>query len=174
MLKLHLEAVSPFRLAFERLMTIPGVSERTAAVILAEIGPDMQQFPDAPHLLSWACLCPRLDITGGRRQSTRIRVGGNWLKTTLVQAAWAAVRKKDHYLRSQFYRLRARRGPKKAIIAVAASMLTAAYHILKNQTDYRDLGPDYFNHLDRTRHTTRLVRQLARLGYSVELKPAAA
>jgi transposase len=168
------EAVSPFRPAFERLMTIPGVSERTAAVILAEIGPDMKPFPDAPHLLSWACLCPRLDITGGRRQSTRIRVGGNWLKTTLVQAAWAAVRKKDHYLRSQFYRLRARRGPKKAIIAVAASMLTAAYHILKNQMDYRDLGPDYFNHLDRTRLTTRLVRQLAKLGYSVELKPAAA
>jgi transposase IS116/IS110/IS902 family protein len=100
----------------------------------------MSRFPSAAHLISWACICPRSDESAGKRCSTRIRKGSPWLKTTLVQAAWAAVNKKDSYLRAQFHRVKARRGAKKAIIAVAASILTAIYHMLKHGTTYRDLG----------------------------------
>ncbi|MGH2362918.1 MAG: IS110 family transposase, partial [bacterium] len=122
------DMLGPFRDAVERLITIPGVSEHTAEVILAEIGFDMSRFPSAGHLLSWAGLVPRLDESAGKRRSTRIRKGAPWLKPVLVQCAFAAARKKNSYLQAQFYRLKARRGAKKAAIAVAASMLTAAYH----------------------------------------------
>ena len=101
---------------------------------------DMSRFKTPGHLVSWAGLFPRNDESAGKRRSTRLRHGGNWLKTTLVQCAWAAVRVKGGYLQAQFHRLRARRGAKKAILAVAASMLTAAWHMLRNQTDWHDLG----------------------------------
>jgi transposase len=118
------EALAPFRAAVSLLMTMPGVSETAAAVILGEIGDDMSKFPNTGHLLSWAGLCPRLDESAGKRRSTRIRQGAPWLKTTLVQIAWPAARKKHSYFQAQFLRLKSRRGPKKAIVAVAASMLT--------------------------------------------------
>ncbi|WP_421024846.1 transposase [Paraburkholderia sp. A1RO-5L] len=102
------------------------ISDVTAQVILAEVGADMTRLPDAPHLISWAGLCPRNDESAGKRRSTRVRKGGTWLKTSLVSAAWAAVRVQNSYLHAQFLRIKARRGPKKAILAVAASMLTAA------------------------------------------------
>jgi hypothetical protein len=98
----------------------------------------MKRFPADSNLISWAGLCPRLDESVGKPQSTRIRKGAQWLKTTLVNAAWAAVKTKGSYLQAQFQRLRARRGPKKAIIAVAASMLTAAYYILRDDVPYKD------------------------------------
>ena len=120
------EVLRPFREAAERLTTIPGVSETVARVLVAEIGVDMTRFPGPGHLVSWAGLCPRLDESAGKRRSTRIRHATPWLKTTLVQAAWAATRKNGSYLQTQFRRLKGRRGPKKAIVAVAASMLTAA------------------------------------------------
>ena len=100
----------------------------------------MGRFPSAGHLLSWAGLCPRQDESAGKRRSTRLKKGAPWLKTALVQAAWAAVRKKHSYLNAQFQRLRSRRGPRKAICAVAASMLTAAYHMLGDGTFYADPG----------------------------------
>jgi transposase len=155
------------------LTTMPGVGDFVAQVIVGEIGTDMRRFPTAGHLISWAGLCPRSDESAGKRRSQRIRHGAPWLKTTLVQAAWSATRRKDSYHRAQFLRLKSRRGPKKAIVAVAASMLTAAYHMLRDGTSFQDLGADHFDRTDRARAVTRLRRRLEALGYSVELRPAA-
>ena len=154
------EVLRPFREAADRLQTIPGVSETVARVLVAEIGVDMAQFPTAGHLVSWAGLCPRLDESAGKRRSTRIRHATPWLKTTLVQAAWAATRKNGSYLQAQFHRLKGRRGPKKAIVAVAASMLTAAYFMLRDEKDYHDLGGRYLSDRDKQRVTQRLLRRL--------------
>jgi transposase len=166
-------ALAPFQAAVQRLITMPGVSHTVARVIVAEVGLDMTRFPTAGHLVSWAGLCPRLHESAGKRLSTRTRPGAPWLKTTLVQAAWAAVRAKQTYLRAQFLRLKSRRGPKKAILAVAASMLTASYHILKNGVAYRDLGADHFDRRDKAKLARRLIRRLHDLGLSVEIRPAA-
>jgi transposase len=156
------------------LSTMPGISEVTAHVIVAEIGVDMTRFPSDAHLRSWAGLCPRNDESAGKRRSTRVRKGAPWLKTTLVSAAWAAVRTKDSYLQAQFHRLRARRGAKKAILAIAASMLTAAYHMLKNAVEYKDLGSGHFARRDRHKIIQRLVRRINELGCEVQLIPRAA
>jgi transposase len=166
------EAMTPFRAAVVRLTTMPGVSDTTARVLIAEIGDDMTRFPTAGHLVSWAGLCPRLDVSAGKRHSTRIRHATPWLKTTLIQAAWAATRKKDSYLRAQFLRLKSRRGPKKAIVAVAASMLTAVYYMLHNGVDYHDLGGRHFTDRDKHETTQRLLRRLRDLGVEVEVKVA--
>jgi transposase len=166
--------LAPFRTAVELVSTIPGVNTLSAEVIVSEIGLDMGRFPTVGHLLSWAGLVPRNDQSAGKRRSTRLRQGAQWLKTTLVQCAWAAKNKKGSYLQAQFHRLRSRRGPQKAICAVAASILTAVYHMLKDGTAYEDLGPDHFNRRSKTTHSQRLVRQLQRLGYVVEIKPIAA
>jgi transposase len=122
----------------------PGIKNLSAQVIVSEIGIDMSRFPSAAHLISWACICPRNDESAGKRRSTRVRKGANWLKATLVRCALAAAKEKGSYLQAQFYRLKARRGPKKAIMAVVASILTAIYHMLKDGTMYQDLGCDHF------------------------------
>jgi len=166
--------LGPFRAAVGLLTTIPGVGALAAQVIVSEIGLDMCRFPTAGHLLSWAGMCPRHDESAGKRRSTRLRKGAAWLKTTLVQCAWAASRKKASYLQAQFHRLRGRRGPKKAIGAVAASILTAAYHMLKDGTVYQDLGPDHFTQRSREVQARRFIRRLANLGYAVEITPLAA
>ena len=165
--------LEPFRAKAERLKTMPGVSDVVAQVIVAEIGTDMSRFPTAGHLISWAGLCPRNDESAGKRRSTRLRQGAPWLKTTLVQAAWAAARCKSGYLPAQFLRIKSRRGSKKAVIAVAASMLNAAYYMLRDDVDYRDLGSAYFDLVDRTKAATRLVKRLTNLGFTVEIKDAA-
>ena len=162
----------PFRAATELLKTIPGVSSVTARVIVAEIGDDMSRFPTAGNLVSWAGLCPRLDESAGKRRSTGVRHGAPWLKTVLVQAARAAANKRDSYPRAQYMRLKARRGPNKAALAVAASLLTAAYHMLKHGVEYRDLGPNHFDR-DKDVQAHRLVRRLKALGLEVTIKPAA-
>jgi transposase len=167
------DALAPFQAAIDRLMTIPAVGQTVARVIVAEIGVDMSRFPTAGHLVSWAGLCPRLHESAGKRLSTRTRPGNPWLKTTLVQVAWVAARTRNTYLRAQFLRLKSRRGPKKAILAVAASIVTAAYHILKAETTYHDLGPDHFERRSKLQLTRRLIRRLEELGLSVEVKPAA-
>jgi len=164
------EVRRPFREQAELLTTIPGVGETVAHVLLGEIGPDMSRFPSAAHLISWAGLCPRSDESAGKRRSTRVRKGAPWLKTTLVQAAWAAVRTKGSYLRAQFLRLKARRGPKKAILAVAASMLTAAYHMLRRGVPYRDLTETHFARLDHTKLAKRLIRRLRDLNFDVTVR----
>jgi transposase len=167
------EMLVPFAAVVGRLQTIPGIKAVVVAVLLAEIGDEMSKFPTAGHLVSWACLAPRNDESAGKRRSTRTRKA-QWLKATLVQAAWAAVRQKDTYLHAQFHRIRARRGGKKAILAVAASMLTAAYYIIKNGTEYQDLGPDYFQRRDKRKAAFRLVERLKNMGYDVQLQPIAA
>ncbi len=166
------EALAPFRAALDRLITMPGVSETVARVLVAEIGFDMTRFPTAGHLVSWAGLCPRLHESAGKRLSNRTRSSNPWLKTTLVQAAWSAARKKDSYFRAQFLRLKSRRGPKKAVIAVAASMLTAAYHMLRDGADYRDLGADHFDRRDKAKLAKRLIARLHDLGVHVEVRAA--
>jgi len=167
------KALAPIQYSAELLKTIPGIGDIAAHVIVAEIGVDMSRFPTAAHLVSWAGLCPRNDESAGKRRSTRVRKGAPWLKTTLVTAAWAGVRTKDTYLRSQFLRIKARRGAKKAILAVAASMLTACFHMLRDGVEYRDLGSEHFDRHDKTKTITRLVRRLHDLGCDVEVKHAA-
>jgi transposase len=164
-------SVDSFRQAITILSTIPGISQLSAEVILAEIGIDMNRFASAGHLISWAGLCPRNDESAGKRRSTRMRKGAPWLKTTLVQCAWAATRTKGSYLQSQFQRLRARRGAKKAIGGVAASILTAAYHMLKNGALYQDLGPSHFDIQAKSKQTTRLITRLQNLGFAVQITP---
>jgi transposase len=164
---------APFRQLIGLLCTIPGVGELAATTILAEIGRDMSRFPTAGHLVAWAGLCPGQNESAGKRKSTRLRKGPPWLKTMLVQCAWAAKRKKDSYYRAQFYRLQSRRGPQKAICAVAASLLTAIYHMLKTGTTHHDLGAQYFDRRSTTAKVNRLVAQLAKLGFTAQLTPAA-
>ena len=166
--------LDPFRVAVHILKTIPGVNDLGAQIVISEIGIDMSRYPSDGHLISWACMCPRNDESAGKKRSTRMRKGSPWLKATLIQCAWAATRVKESYLQAQFYRLRARRGAKKAIGAVAASILRAAYHMLKNGTVYQDLGADHFAKHDKTASTRRLVRRLHHLGYDVHLTQIAA
>jgi transposase len=161
------KALAPIRQRARLLTTMPGVSDLTASVVVAEIGVDMSRFPTAGHLISWAGLCPRNDESAGKRRSTRVRKSGTWIKTTLVTAAWAAVRVKTSYLRAQFLRIKARRGAKKAILAVAASMLTAAYHMLRDGTEYNDLGSEHFDRQDRSKTIRRLLKRLQDLGCDV-------
>src|SRR5215210_2258074 len=165
--------LEPFRAAVRLLISIPGVSALGAEVIVAEIGTDMGRFPSAGHLLSWAGLCPRSDERAGKRRSTRLRKGAPWLKTTLVQCAWAAARKKGGYLQAQFQRLRARRGPKKAICTVAASILTAAWHMLRDGTLWRDLGSDHFHTRAPEQQAQRLARQITKPGFTCTITPRA-
>jgi len=166
------DALAPFRAAVDHLITMPGVSETVARVIVAEIGFDMTRFPSAAHLVSWAGLCPRLHESAGKRLANRTRASNPWLKTTLVQAAWAAARKKDSYFRAQFLRIKSRRGPKKAVLAVAASMLTAAYHMLRDDADYRDLGAAHFDRRDKAKLAKRLIARLHDLGLVVDVRAA--
>jgi transposase len=167
------ELLAPLCDAVAQLITIPGVSQVSAQVILAEIGADMTPFPTSGHLLSWAGLVPRLDESAGKRRSTRVRKGAPWLKPVLVQCAWGAARSKGTYYQAQFFRLKARRGPKKAAIAVAASLLTAVYHMLKNGTFHQDLGADFLVKRDKVRIATKLANRIRDLGYDVSFTPAA-
>jgi transposase len=160
-----------FRSLIGLLSTIPGVVTLSATTILAEIGTDMRRFPTAGHLLAWAGLCPGQNESAGKRKSSRLRKGAPWLKTALVQCAWSAVKKKGSYYKAQFNRLRSRRGPKKAICAVAASMLTAIYRMLTDGVEHHDLGGDYFDRRSTDIKAKRLVAQLTKLGFQVELQP---
>jgi transposase len=163
--------LDPFRDAVRLLRTVPGIGDLAARAIVAEIGTDMGRFPTAAHLISWAGLCPRSDESAGKRRSTRLRKGAPWLKTTLVQCAWAASRKKDGYLRAQFQRLRQRRGPKKAVCAVAASMLTAIWHMLHDGTVYQDLGANHFHKRSPEQQARHLAQQIAKLGFTCSIMP---
>lgn len=169
-----LEQAARFRLLIALLCKVPGVSRVSALSILAEIGIDMSRFASAGHLVAWAGLCPGQNQSAGKRRSSRLRKGAPWLKTMLVQCAWAAKRAKHSYYRAQFYRLSGRRGPQKAICAVAASMLTAIYHIILRGTPYQDLGADYFDHRSIEAKANRLVAQLNKLGFDVQIQSQAA
>ena len=166
--------MSPFRQDVERLKTTPGLSDIVVPAILGEIGLDMTRFRTHRHLVSWARLCPRLDESAGKIHSTRTLKGAASIKTIMIQAAWCAVRVKNSYPRAQFLRIRSRRGTKKAIVAVAASLLTAVYYMLRDGTEYRDLGTDHFDKQDRSKVARRFVARLTQLGYHVQISEAAA
>jgi transposase len=166
--------VEPFRAAIERLSTIPGVNRLSAQSIVAEIGIDMSRFQTVGNLISWAGMCPKNDESAGKRRSTRMKKGACWLKPLLIQCAWAATRVKKSYLAAQFLRLRSRRGPQKAICAVAASILTAAYHMLKNATPFHDLGAAFFDNRSQQNKVRNLVNKLKNLGFQAQLTPLTA
>lgn len=168
------EVLGPFADAVERLTTIPGVSQRVAEVVVAEIGTKMEQFPTAGHLASWAGLCPGNHESAGKRQSGRTTKGDRWLRTILVQAAWAASRSKGTYLAAQYQQLARRRGRKRALVAVAHTLLGIIYRLLKDGTTYVELGPDHLDRQDPERRTQRLVKRLERLGHKVTLEPKSA
>jgi transposase len=154
----------------QALTTIPGVSTRVAEVVIAEIGIDMSRFPTAAHLASWAGVCPGNNESAGRQFSGRTRPGNAALRAALGDAAMAAGRTKDTYLAARYQRIAARRGRKRAIVAIEHSILTAVWHMLTHGVAYQDLGGDYFlERAGRARQTRRLVAQLGKLGYAVEL-----
>ena len=159
--------------AVELLDTIPGVGQRAAEILVAEIGVDMARFPTAAHLAWWAGLCPGNNESAGKRRSGRTRKANPWLRAALVEAAHAAARTKNTYLGALYRRLAARRGKKKATVAVAHALLVIADYLLKDGTVYRDLGPTHFDERDRDAVQRRLVHRLQRLGYKVTLEPAA-
>jgi transposase len=165
--------LAPFRAAVRLLCGIPGVGELSAQVIVSEIGTDMSRFPTAGHLISWSGLCPRNDESAGKRRSTRLRKGAPWLKTTPIQCAVSGSKKKASYLHAQFKRLRQRRGPKKAFRAVAASILTAIYHMLRDGTFYQDLGADHFQNDTPYAQAKKLAQRIVTLGFNCAIAPKA-
>jgi hypothetical protein len=154
-----------------RLCTIPGVDLITAWTLLAELGSDMQVFSSPKHAASWAGLCPGNHESGGKRLSNRIRKGNRWLRRALCQAAWAASRQKNCYLAAFFYRKAGKHGVRKAIVALAHRILVIAFCMLRDGTDYQEIGGDYFDRLHPDRTRARLVRRLQRLGLDVTLTP---
>lgn len=166
------EQMRDFDEAVARVETIPGVGRTTAQTMVAEIGVDMSRFATAGHLASWAGLCPGNHESAGKRLSGKTRSGNRWLRRALVQAAWAAARTKETYLREHYHRIAARRGRKRALIAVAHTILKIYWHVISCGTDYRELGDDYLNKLDAERKTKRLVKQLQSLGHNVVLNAA--
>jgi transposase len=168
------DRLRPVEADVQLLDAITGIGRRTAEVWVAEVGTDLERFPTHSHLASWAGMCPGNNESAGKRKSGKTRKGNPNLRTALVEAAQAAARKRDSYLSAQYRRLAARRGKKKAIIALGHSLLIIAYHVLKRRVEFQDLGPTYFDERDRTNVERRLVRRLERLGYKVALEPAAA
>jgi transposase len=163
----------PFERAIAVADTIPGIGRRSAEAILAEIGVDMGRFPTAAHCASWARACPGTDESAGRRGSGASGRGNRWLRAALVEAAHAAARTKGTYLAAQYRRLAARRGAKRAALAVGHTILVALYHMLRDGVPYHDLGPLYFDERDRRATVRRAVRRLEALGYQVTLETAA-
>jgi transposase len=163
--------VLTWTLAVVLLCSIPGVSRRIAEGVLAEIGLDMTRFPSAGHLSSWAGMCPGNHESAGKRLSGKTRKGSPYLRTLLVEAAHAAAHTKHTYLSAQYHRLAARRGKKKAMIAVGHTILVVIYHMLSRQKSYEELGSNYFDEQERQSVEKRLVRRLEKLGYQVELQP---
>lgn len=166
------ERMRPFEDDLERLDTIPGVGRRTAEHILAEIGPDMTQFPSAAHLCSWAGVAPGNNESAGKRKSGKTRKGNQKLRSTLVEAARAAARSKHTYLSSQYHRIAARRGANRATVAVAHSILTIVYHLLKKKQTYIELGPHYYEERKRHQVARQAIRKLETLGFKVMVEPS--
>jgi transposase len=163
---------APFAEAVQRLATIPGIDERAAENILAEIGVDMKQFPQPGQLASWTGMCPGNNESAGKRRSGKTTKGNRWLRATLVQVAWAASHTKSTYLSAHYRRLASRQGTKRALVALGHTILIIIHTMLKNGTTYRELGGDFFDRLDQARLTRSLVRRLERLGHKVTLQPS--
>jgi transposase len=166
------DRMRPFQDVLQRLDTIPGVGRRAAEQVVAEIGLDMSRFPTAGHLASWARVCPGNNESAGKRLSGCTGKGNPWLRSALVEAAWPAARSRNTYLSSQYHRLAARRGSKRAIVAVAHTILVIVYHLIKDGISYRELGGNYFDEREREATVRRSVRRLHRLGYKVTVEAA--
>jgi transposase len=166
--------IRPFESAVTLWQTIPGVDRVTACNLVAEIGVDMNQFPTPQQLASWAALCPGNHESAGKRKSGQTRDGNRWLRRSLCQAAWAVTRKKNCYLSAQFKRLAARRGVKRAVMAVAHTMLIIGYHMLKTGQGYYELGGNYLEQINKVQLQRYFVKRLQRLGLKVTVEPATA
>jgi transposase len=166
--------LEPVEEVIERLQVIPGVGRRTAEVLVAEIGIEVERFPTAAHLASWAALCPANRESAGKQGSGAMRRGNPWLRSALVEAAHGAARSKNTYLATQYRRLAGRRGPKKAAVAVAHSILVIVYQLLARQSHYAELGPSYLDERDRHTSERRLVHRLEQLGFTVHLERSVA
>ena len=165
------DVMRPFEESVELLKSIPGVEQRTAENLIAEIGNNMDQFPSAEHLASWAGMCPGNNESAGKRKSGATPKGNRWLRRTLNQSAWAASHTKNTYLSAQYRRLASRRGKKRAIVAIGHTMLKIVYHMLKHKVSYHDLGNDYFDRLNSESLKRHLVKRLEKLGHKVTLEP---
>jgi transposase len=165
--------IVPFSKTVEVMDLVPGINQRAAEGILSEIGGDMNCFPTDGHAASWAGLCPGNNESAGKRKSGKTRKGDRWLRRYLIEAAWAASRKKGSYLSALYHRLVVRRGKKKAIVAVAHRLLVIIYHLLKDQGSYRELGPDHFNKVNAAHVQRHHVKRLESLGFKVVLEPVA-
>ena len=167
------EHIAPFFQEIELLKTIPGVKQKVAEAIVAEVGTDMSHFPSDRHLASWAGLCPGNNESAGKRKSGKTRKGDRWLKRSLVEAALAISRSKETYLSVLYHRIARRRGAQKATVAVSHAILVMAYHIIAEKLPYREFGADYFDRLNETYIKHNFVKRLESLGYEVTLKPLA-
>jgi transposase len=165
------EHTRPFAGRIDQLCTIPGVARRSAEALLAEIGDEMAVFPSAQHLASWACVCPGNDVSAGKRRSGKTRRGNRWLRMTLIESAWAAARSRRTYFGAQYARLARKRGTKKAVVAVAHSLLVVVYHMLRDGTEYEELGVTHFDRLAQVRLTRYHLRRLEELGHKVTIEP---
>ena len=163
------DCLCQYQKAVDLCTTVPGIEAVAAANIIAEIGVNMEQFPSAQHLASWAGLCPGNNESAGKRLGGKARNGCVWVRRSLCQAAWAASHTKNTYLSAQFRRLAARKGKKRAIVAVAHSILIILFHMLKNQQPYRDLGVDYFDRRNLEHIKRSLIRRLEHLGLQVTI-----
>jgi len=165
--------IKPFQAVADRLDTIPGVNQRVAQTIIAEIGVEMDRFPTAAHLASWAGVCPGNNDSAGKHHSGRCRKGDSWSRAALGEAAAAGIGTRNSYLQAQYRRLAGRRGKKRALLAVGHTILVAAWHMISNEVDYQDLSPAHFvTRIDPVRQTRRLVQQLNQLGFQIQLNPA--
>jgi transposase len=168
------ERFGPVQDELDRLDAITGVGRRTAEIFLAEIGTDVKRFPTAAHLASWSAMCPGNNENAGKRKSGKTRKGNRWLRTALVEAAHAVSHTKDTYLSSQFHHFAARRGKKRALVAVGHSILRIIWHLLEHDCEYVDLGSRYLAERDRQQVQRRLVRRLEDFGNKVKLEPTSA
>jgi transposase len=166
------EQMRPFQATLERWDQIPGINQRIAQVLIAEVGVDLKQFKDAAHLASWAGMCPGNHESAGKRKSGKTRKGSVWLRRALVEAAHGAARTKDKYYQNLYHRLAGRRGKKRAIVAVGHSLLVTGYYMITRGRDYQDLGPNYFDERNKEMVKRQAVKRLERLGFRVELTSA--
>ena len=167
------ERLRPFELQVKRLDSIPGISRQIAEVLLAEMGWDMSRFPTDKNLASWAGMCPGNNESAGKRRNGKTRKGSRWLRHALIEAAHGAARTKNKYLKTQYHRVAAHRGKKKALVAVGHSILIISYHLLTRGQEYTDLGANYFDERDRSAVQRRCVKRLEKLGYTVQLQQTA-
>lgn len=153
----------------KKIEKIPGIGKRSSEIILAEIGQDMSRFPTAAHISSWTGICPGNNESAGKRRNGRTRKGNKILKSTLVECAQSAIRKKDSFLYAQYQRISMRKGKKRAIVAVAHTMLIAIYHMINENKEYQDLGADFYNKFNKEKKANAYIKKIKELGYDVQL-----